>query len=278
MLKAFFKILSSNRLLLKIIRFLKLNQIMKNFYFIINTLGSKKKKVNFMGISANFQISNYYELKSFEKFSNASYSDERRMLGALLEFLNDGDVAYDVGANIGFYTLIMAKKVGVKGKIIAFEPDSENLIVLNKNVKINNLDNVRVINVALGDKIGEGSLYIKKKIGIGSISLIEGKYSNFRKTTKIIPGDYIVAGKNPPLPKAIKIDVEGYEYLVLKGLKKTLSSNHCRLVCCEIHPTLFTSGITKEDVLNLLNSYGFKEIKTYTRGSETHAVCYKGKT
>ncbi|MEO0292886.1 MAG: FkbM family methyltransferase [candidate division WOR-3 bacterium] len=275
MLYALLKEVSTNPLLLKIIRFLKLNQIMKKIYFMLNTIPFREKKVNFMGISAILQISNYDELKTFEQFFRENYGAEFLMLKALLEFLNEGDVAYDVGANIGLYTILMAKEVGSIGKIIAFEPDSKNFEALRRNLEVNSLNNVKPIKVALGDKVSEGSLYIKKRVGIGAVSLLQNEESDFRNTTKIFPGDFIVERKKIPLPKAIKIDVEGYEYLVLKGLKKTLSNNSCKLVCCEIHSNLTPAGITKENILNLIKSYGFNKINTYKRGSEIHAICYK---
>ena len=219
---------------------------MKKFYFVLSTFKTKQKKIKFMGISAKFQVANYDELRAIQRFTSNGFKSEVYMLRSLLGFLREGDVAYDVGANIGFYTILMAKKVGVKGKIISFEPDSKNFDVLQKNLKLNDLNNVTVKKIALGDKIGQGSLYIKNNVGIGAISLIGSQVDNFRETTKIIPGDHIILKQNLPLPKAIKIDVEGYEYLTLKGFKKTLLDDFCRVVCCEVHPNLVPSDITKK--------------------------------
>ncbi len=70
-----------------------------------------------------------------------------------------GDTVVDVGANIGYYTLLLANKVGKTGKVYAFEPDKINFEILAKNVKENNLENVVMINAAVGKKEGKLKLH-----------------------------------------------------------------------------------------------------------------------
>ncbi len=129
--------------------------------------------------------------------------------------------------------------------------------------------------MALGDRVESGSLYIKRRIGTGAVGLIKGEGSSFCQRVEIVPADYLVKSKKLPLPMAVKIDVEGYEYQVIKGLQKTLSQESCKLVCCEIHSHLLPLGVKFPMIIDLLKSLGFIHIKTYNRGSEIHAICHK---
>lgn len=268
---------SSNSIAVNIIRIFKMGSLMKRLYYQLNTIRNQTKSLSFQGIRAKFYINNFEELRAVETALDKGCNDERNMLVPILQTLKQGDVAYDIGANIGIYTIFLAKKVGNTGKIITFEPDSRNFDSLKKNININQLNNVFSQKVALGDKDGKGTLYINKRVGIGAISLIETESGCIREQAKIVKGDTFIKKMKFAIPTGIKIDVEGYEYLVLKGLKKTLSNDSCRLVCCEIHSTLIPSGIKKEDVLDLLRTCGFNEINTYSRGSEIHAICYKNR-
>jgi len=77
-----------------------------------------------------------------------------------LRHLQRGDVYVDVGANIGYYTLVAAQRVGVTGKVIAYEPDPDNFALLKANVERNNLSNVTLFPFALHDTGGEGQLFL----------------------------------------------------------------------------------------------------------------------
>ncbi|MBN1694060.1 FkbM family methyltransferase [candidate division WOR-3 bacterium] len=258
-----------------IIKLLNLGKTLKKVYFVSKTFFTKKKRLLFMKIEADFLVNDFDELKTIETFFVSKCKNEGIMLKSLLETLRPGDTAYDIGANIGIYTIFLAKKVGNRGKIIAFEPDSRNFDSLIRNIKTNKLNNVYPQKFALGDNNKKSNLYIDKRVGIGAISFLQREGSIVREEVQIIEGDSFIRKMKFAVPYAIKIDVEGYEYLVMKGLKKTLSDNSCKVLCCEIHSTIVPSYITKEAVLNLIRNYGFEEINTFSRGGEIHAVCYK---
>jgi hypothetical protein len=73
-------------------------------------------------------------------------------------------------------------------------------------------------------------------------------------------GDRLVAEEHLPLPRAVKIDVEGNEYAVIQGLRHTLAQPVCKMVCCEIHPHLLPASVHAESILELLKSLGFAHI------------------
>src|SRR3990167_6694466 len=81
----------------------------------------------------------------------------------LIKNIKDGDIVIDVGANIGYYTLLFAKKVGENGKVFAFEPDSASFAILEKNIKDNKFRNVEAFNIALSDKQEDLSLFISSE-------------------------------------------------------------------------------------------------------------------
>ena len=73
--------------------------------------------------------------------------------------IKKGDVVLDIGANIGYYTLIFARLVGEEGKVFAFEPDPENFALLKKNVEINGYHNVVLVQKAISNKTGKIRLF-----------------------------------------------------------------------------------------------------------------------
>ena len=75
------------------------------------------------------------------------------------------------------------------------------------------------------------------------------------------------------MPRLVKIDVEGAEYGVIRGLSGTLSHPSCRMVCCEIHPPLLPSGVTQDAVLALLRDLGFDKMEVREFGRWSVAVC-----
>ena len=78
-----------------------------------------------------------------------------------------------------------------------------------------------------------------------------------------------------PIPKAVKIDVEGYEFHVIRGLSRTLRNALCRLLCCEIHPAFLPSGTTPQLIIAEVKSLGFTDIVLRERHGQIHMVASK---
>ena len=130
-----------------------------------------------------------------------------------------GNTIIDVGANIGYYTVLLADKVGNTGKIYAFEPDKINFEILKKNVEANNLKNVEIINAAVGSKAGKLKLH-KSKENLGDHKL----YGNDKEIeeVKIVKLDDFLKNKKIDL---MKVDTQGWEPEVIEGAKKIISKN-----------------------------------------------------
>lgn len=161
-----------------------------------------------------------------------------------------GSVVFDIGAHIGIYTLKASKIVGNKGLVISVEPEPQNFSFLLKNIKLNRLDNVNPINVALGSKKGHVCLYLcEDNTGGHSTVVKSGRWIQTRLTTL----DELADQFNLTKDVFIKIDVEGAELEVLKGLEKLIKKHKIHIVSAAYHtPT------QANELRSFLESKGFK--------------------
>lgn len=224
------------------------------------------------GLAGTFKVHTPWELRAVEPAGE--FGREKHILEALAAMLCPGDVVYDVGSNFGSYTILLAKKVGPTGTVVAIEPEEESYEHLQENLKLNSLENVRTFRLALGEQSGEAKLFVAHT---GSSSMVRPPLAGEGdKAVQVIEGDRLAEEENLPLPRLVKIDVEGFEWSVIKGLERTLAQPECEMVCCEVHPQLLPEGQTPEDILGLLRTFGFHRIEIQDRGTtEFHALAYK---
>jgi FkbM family methyltransferase len=133
---------------------------------------------------------------------------------ALSALARPGAVVYDIGANVGFYTLALARLVTPSGHVYAFEPDARNMHLLRRHLRMNRLQNVTIVQSAVSS--ASGLVPLEGEQGMARIA----KQGNY-----LIPSvslDQIVAQGNP-IPSFIKMDVEGAEAMVLAGASEILA-------------------------------------------------------
>ena len=129
----------------------------------------------------------------------------------------------DVGANIGYFTCLLSKLVGPAGKVLAVEPEPQNLALLQQNIAINNLKNVVVHPCALGANEGTAMLGLYKSSNRGRHSIVEeAAKSRIKIPVRTLDDIANESGTNGEPWSLVKIDVEGYEAFVLDGAKQTL--------------------------------------------------------
>jgi len=137
----------------------------------------------------------------------------------------NSEILIDVGANIGFYTILSSNRFE---QVYSFEPNERNFKVLKKNIEKNKLKNIKILNFGLGEKeeVLIGSSNTKGELFQTSGFAID---KDNKKGERVIvkKGDDVLQFKNKIL--TIKIDVEGFEFFVLKGLKSNLINNSCVL-------------------------------------------------
>lgn len=143
--------------------------------------------------------------------------------------IKENDTVLDIGANIGFHTLYFAELTGVNGKIIAFEPIPINFKTLKNNVSLNNFPQIVLVNKALGNTNSQMNIHINEQAqNPGAFNLFEDGVRN--TIIECIKGDDYLQANNIEKIDFIKIDVEGYEYEVLKGLRQTISRFHPSII------------------------------------------------
>ena len=171
-----------------------------------------------------------------------------------------GEIVIDVGAHYGRYTIIAAKRVGPKGKVVAIEADPKNLEILNKNIKLNKLNNnVITCNYAVHSKETKIKLYTPEEASGRTIynTIMSERISHEEKFIEVNANtlDSILEENGIKHEKVdwIKIDVEGAELEVLKGAHKILSESKNIILLVEIHSLNLYKSIVK-----YLEIYNFK--------------------
>ena len=163
-------------------------------------------------------------LQIIELYKPKNIKDHKRKVLFYSQFIKKGDLCFDIGANIGLYTKILLQ---LGAKVVCIEPQESCLKKLFKEFKKNK--DVVIIGKAVGEKEGYGELSVCEEINtISTLSekwKTEGRFSNKFKWTKtqkveITTLDKIIQTYGPP--KFCKIDVEGYELEVIKGLSKKI--------------------------------------------------------
>jgi len=211
------------------------------------------------GVEATFRVSTGMEVQRFRGLMN-----EQGVVKSILSDITEEDVFYDVGANVGLYTCFVSQ---VSESTVAFEPHPENADRLRENLVLNDIGNIEVREEALSHTNGDAELAVTGAdvAGEGTHALATGSEE---KTVGIrtIRADSL--SPEVPNPDVVKIDVEGAEISVLRGMGDLLDS--CRLVYCETHPErLEERGESHDEVVKLLTGSGFSVEEIESRGEET---------
>jgi FkbM family methyltransferase len=193
-----------------------------------------------------------------------------------------GGIVVDVGAHYGRYTLIAAKRIGPKGKVIAIEADPKNFEMLNKNIKLNELskENVIALNYAASSIKSTVKLSIPdKKQGQTIYSSIISSRAPTEKFIEVNANtlDNLLHENKIPVEQVnwIKIDVEGAELEVLKGATNILSKSKDISLLIEIH-NIENGKTLYEPIMDLLVNYNFKkEFEKVYESGERHLIVRK---
>lgn len=188
----------------------------------------------------------------------------------LRQIIHQGDMVLDIGANRGHFMLLAASLVGQTGMVHAFEPNPKEAKRLDELISINGLDNCRIHQLALGVEPSTMNLRIlDEKSGLATLADL-GDSSEQRVTemleVRVERGDDLLAGELAE-PLLVKIDVEGFEVNVLRGLEASLGQVK-PLVILEVEPDwLERAGSSSQEIFDLMRPLGFEAFHIATSRS-----------
>jgi len=197
--------------------------------------------------------------------------------------VKEGMVAVDVGANIGYYTLQLAKLVGPSGKVYAFEPDYGNYSLLIKNIKANNYKNIVPIQKAVSDKTGKAKLFFCEEHRGDHRIFDSGDGRRSIEIETVALDDFFPEGERIDI---IKLDIQGSEYLALSGMEKLARRQKGLVIISEFSPNLLAKcGVSPWEFIKKISDLGFtlqfineekKAIETI-KGEELISMCKNNK-
>lgn len=183
---------------------------------------------------------------------------EAEVTSFLLAVLRPGMVFVDVGANLGYYTLLGARGVGFEGRVHAFEPAPVQFEHLSLNVRVNRLSNVVLNDCALAEDDGEVKLFMSDGWNHGTHSMGQGVGGQRVCVVRCTSLDLYVASQGITRLDVVKMDVEGAELRVLRGGRRTIEQLKPQVVLFEASEVLARSlGDSTREVKEFLESRGY---------------------
>jgi FkbM family methyltransferase len=183
----------------------------------------------------------------------------------LRHFVTPGSLAIDVGGSFGIYTIFLSSYVGSEGRVVTFEPGKLSYELLRKNIELNSLRNVQSHNLALSDSAGVVPLYhvagspVNFSLGGGP-----GIDSEWVHTVRM---DDMVATTDCERLSFIKIDMKGYEPLVITGGMQTLEKSRPVVMFEVAHSALARAGLAPSAPYDLLETLGYRFFRLTADGS-----------
>jgi len=184
---------------------------------------------------------------------------EQSELALAREFIADNNTIFDVGANIGVYTLLASQLIGKGGRVHSFEPLPDVNTLLHFNVSRNHCKNVTVNQVAVGDQNGVVQIFINAQNALSSLGNTHRGNVVDIKTVKMLTLDSYAESVGISRVDFLKIDVEGFEGHVLRGAAKLLDASPDLIVMSELAKKNFAPlGFSIDETLNWMRARGFE--------------------
>ncbi len=221
----------------------------------------------------------YFTPNSHTKWRVDSLFEKEPITIEWIAGFKSGDVLVDVGANVGMYTVWAAKTRGVR--VYAFEPESQNFALLNRNIFLNELSGlVHAYCLAMSDVAGLSQLHLSQFIAGGSCHSL-GEQVDF-KHDPVRPVysqgcisarlDDLVESGMVPEPDHIKIDVDGFEPKVIAGARRIIGGNKLRSMLIEVNQNL----ADHLEMVGELNALGYRHDPVQVAAAERKSGTFKG--
>ena len=179
-------------------------------------------------------------------------SYELHLIGSLI---TPGMRILDIGANVGFHTLKLARFTGETGSVIAFEPEPRNFADLSRTIAASGLTHVTARQAAVSDTDGSIQLHVSPGHG-GDHRVLAGGGSRHTITVEAVTIDRLFGGSGQRVD-FVKIDIQGAEHLALRGMRQVLAENPQMIVVLEFSPAMLkAAGVNPDEVATLIASVG----------------------
>jgi FkbM family methyltransferase len=252
--------------------------------FLKHALSEMLSSLSFIIPDKHFPV-NFYGGKIFLNLKESPMM-RRRALGVyeywktrlFMDLVKPGMTVVDIGANKGYFSLLSAMLMNDRGRVISFEPSKDNCFWIRKSIQANDYKCIKLYQCALSDKKGQATFYPGKKSGWGSLRF--SAYSSASKKQPITIHtqrlDDVLNTEGINNINILKIDVEGADFLVLKGAENTLRKSHNMKLIMDID----VRGKEKKQLFDFLTSCDFKiykidrELKAVTKIDEVRKDIY----
>lgn len=213
-----------------------------------------------MALPNRYYMIKYYGGKIYLNLSESGMMMDRALgvydywkTKLFLKLVKEGMTIADIGVNKGYFSLLFAKLMNDRGRVLSFEPDPDNCFWFKRSIRANKYRCIRLFQCTLSNRQGKVAFYRGKKSGWGSLfpsSRMDGKAITV-KTRKL---DDVLRDEGISRVDIIKIDVEGADLLVLEGAERTLNKKNIKLIM-DID---VRNSQKKNRLFTLLESHGFK--------------------
>ncbi len=184
---------------------------------------------------------------------------ERYEADLVQRLLTGDDVFWDVGANVGYFTLVAATALNHRGGIVAFEPGRNAYARLTENLALNPYRNIQTFAVAVSDREGEAVLHLAGDIADSSASLYPADGARpGQEVCRTVALDHVLDSQGLRPPNLIKLDAEGAELAVLHGAQGLLAASPPLWLMEMEEKTLAAAGASKAAVAHFLTGYGYR--------------------
>jgi FkbM family methyltransferase len=191
----------------------------------------------------------------WQVFCNGFNLGEKNSAEIMLDCVTKNSIVFDIGANVGYYSVLFAKQAP-NTKVIAFEPFSKQLNLLKQNIRINKLLNICPYKLIVSDQEKRQKIYYSGDKNTGASSLHQ--ITSIFETVESITLDKFCDQKKVAKIDLIKIDVEGHELNVLRGMSKLLSQKRIKHVFIEIlEENLARNNSCGKDINDFFKNYGY---------------------
>ncbi|HKZ94900.1 MAG TPA: FkbM family methyltransferase [Candidatus Bathyarchaeia archaeon] len=204
----------------------------------------------------------------FRDLAAGVYEKELTLL--FMRLAKNGMNIVDLGAHVGYYTVLASRLVGPKGKVYAFEPDPFNMDYLLKNIKRNDCSNVIAVRKAVSNRTGLAYFSVDPYHGQSHLSTIASENSVMVQTVRL---DSFLKDEEWPRIDLIKADIEGGERAAIEGMREICRRNPEILLIMECNlNALHRFGTTREDLIAVLLSLDFRKGYVIERKMEPFGV------